>query len=112
LNVIWSDFFVFSWTHYRGKNNSITIDARVLGKTKNEKKKFFIEFLKKKKIIESKIDTKVLSEAPTKKQRTNYYIFSEFELSDKLENVDKKEFNRAVKWMAYTLDAFVTTLSK
>jgi len=112
LNVIWSDFFVFSWTHYRGKSNALTIDARILGKTQNEKKKFFTEFLKKRKSLESKIDTKVLHEIPAKKRASNYYIYSEFKLSDKLENIDKKEFNRAVKWMAHSLDAFVNTLSK
>ncbi len=110
LNVIWSDFFVFSWTHYRGKNNSITMEARILGKTQNEKKKRYAKFLKKRKIIESKINTKVLGEIPTKKKASNYYIYSEYKLSDKLENIEQKEFNSTVKWMAHTLHAFVSTL--
>ena len=113
LNVIWSDFFVFSWTHYMGKNNnSITTEARILGKTHNEKKKLYTQFLKKRKTIESKIDTKVLGEIPAKKKASNYYIYSEYTLSDKLEKIPPKEFDLLVKWMAKSLDAFVSTLTK
>jgi len=114
LNVLRTEHFVFSWSHYHQQENTIELDARIRGKTQSEKKKVFDEFMLKKKDLELKIETKVLPWKPDdgKKTNTNYYIYSELELTNKLESIPEKEFNHVSKWMAYTLDAFVTTLKK
>ena len=114
LNVIRTESIVFSWTHYRQQQNVIEVDARIRGKTQSEKKKVFDEFIKKSKELESKIGIKVLPWRPEdgKKNNTNYYLYSELNLSDKLEKIPQKEFDSVVKWMAKTLDAYVSALKK
>jgi len=114
LNVLATDNIVFSWRHRRKTNETIEVAARILGSNSDQKKKFFDEFKNMKDELERKLDSEILFKTPEnrKKSRTNYYIYTEFQISENLESLKDKEFEDVVKWMAKTLDIFVNTLKK
>jgi len=107
--------FVFSWTHYRGDENSITCDVRINGKTNDERKKVYEKLKTQKEHLEKEIGDEVLLQDPKtggKITNTQYYVYSQKDFSDKLENLKEGKLDEVTSWMASVMNNYIKTLSK